>query len=58
MKLHARMRSTQMRYYLFLQFCCVPWFDNIRFRTVEGDVASTVRLSVLERREMRNAMDG
>ena len=38
MKLHAHMRSTRIRCYLLLKLC-VPWFDNIAFRKVEGDVA-------------------
>ena len=57
MKLHARMRSTRIGGYLLLKLCCVPWFNNITFRKMEDDVASTVRLSVLERKEMRNLMD-
>lgn len=38
-----------------LELCCVPWYGNIRFRKVGEDVSSNVRLSVLERREMRNS---
>jgi hypothetical protein len=32
--------------------------DNSAFRKVEDDVASTIRLSIPERKEMRNLMDG